>query len=584
MFYKYTVHFVLCLWPAINCASSIDIPTEKTHPDETLISIKQSRSKGAPETILSFNDLPLCRDRSYARVCIIIDDGVQSIQVRKNNSDSISNIKTIDRPGHISINQKGTTEETDLRSQNHTDKPLSTITGQTTIGINHEEYATEKQAIDSILQDDDLHIELPESPDSSNTPAEQLQLNTSFEFENYLTIFYDSVEQSTNTDNDTAQFWSHLTISSNAMLNDHVILNLEGNISYSTYDHMLHGSFREPHTTKTYPAYIDTDVLSLIFEYDEHDFLVGKDKISIGLSEIYSPINRFGISNAVNPQHLKEMGVLQGRYRLYIDDDIFSILIIPYEEHPPAPDPSSRWLGTTGDADFISVSGLPTGYSIKDGYHSVNLRNAGYLATYDGMREGYDFMGMIHHGPSAYPVLVRDGLVFTKEYPISTSIGGAITAVYDAWKLYSEAIYQQTEHNADQNFVKYVVGVSYKETEFSNSIGIDEIQPIIEYSGEDILEEQDNPKYFTDSKNARLLNDSVIAQIQLTFNEKWQASIHSTKNLEHKDYSFGAGVKYAQSDNLKFYISGSYYHGSSDTAYGRWKQNDNLELGFNYQF
>ena len=278
------------------------------------------------------------------------------------------------------------------------------------------------------------------------------------------------------------------------------------------------------------------------------------------------------------------MGLIQARYKYYIEDDIFSMFVIPYEEHAPTPDPTSRWLGTTGDTDFISISGLPTGYSIKDGYHSTTFENAGYLVSYEGIREGYDFFTILHHGPSAYPVLIRDDLVFTKEYPISTSIGGGISAVYDEWKLYSEAIYQTTEHDADQDFLKYVVGASYKETEFANSVGIDEIQPIIEYAGEEIIEEQNNSKYYTDSKNARPFRDSVITQIQITFNDDWLGSLHGTKNLDNKDYSFGSGLEYSYNDNLKFYLMGTFYHGKDETAYGRWRQNDNLELGFNYKF
>ena len=530
--------------------------------------------------LLSFNDLPLCKDRSYARVCITGND-----DVIKGNTESdkktlgsetkkITTIITNENPSKENIIHAGDESptqaiETEQLEANTTNNIIEHITTPSSI-IEHIENKDEDETVDSEQMDLSQNGYAETNSNTDLSYIDKLSENTSYELETNLILFKEDLDPSTKTvDDDHSELWAHLNISSNLLLGNSYVMNIEGNISYSTYHHMFRGSFREPHTKDTYPAYLDLDVISITHEGDDFDFLVGKEKISIGLSEIYSPTNRFGIANAVNPQHINEMGLIQARYKYYIEYDVFSMFVIPYEEHPPTPDPTSRWLGTTGDTDFISISGLPTGYSIKDGYHSTTFKNAGYLASYEGIREGYDFFAILHHGPSAYPVLIRDDLVFTKEYPISTSVGGGISAVYDEWKLYSEAIYQTTEHDADQDFFKYVVGASYRETEFANSMGIDEIQPIIEYAGEEIIEDQNNSKYYTDSKNARPLRDSVITQIQFTLNDDWLASLHGTKNLDNKDYSFGSGIEYSYNDNLKLYLAGTFYHGKDETAYGR---------------
>jgi len=554
-------------------------------------SIKSQESLYAQEDLilLSFNDLPLCKDRSYARVCITGNDDKNNIKPdqkildldTKDNSTTITN-HTPEEKDIIHTEDESPIQniEIDQLEENETNNIDKHITAPSSV-IEHIENKVMDSEYINLSQDGYTDTD----PTTDLSYIDELSDNTSYELETNLILFKEDLDPSTKTvDDDHSELWAHLNISSNLLLGNSYVMNIEGNISYSTYHHMFRGSFREPHTKDTYPAYLDLDVISITHEGDDFDFLAGKEKISIGLSEIYSPTNRFGIANAVNPQHINEMGLIQARYKYYIEDDIFSMFVIPYEEHAPTPDPTSRWLGTTGDTDFISISGLPTGYSIKDGYHSTTFENAGYLVSYEGIREGYDFFTILHHGPSAYPVLIRDDLVFTKEYPISTSIGGGISAVYDEWKLYSEAIYQTTEHDADQDFLKYVVGASYKETEFANSVGIDEIQPIIEYAGEEIIEEQNNSKYYTDSKNARPFRDSVITQIQITFNDDWLGSLHGTKNLDNKDYSFGSGLEYSYNDNLKFYLMGTFYHGKDETAYGRWRQNDNLELGFNYKF
>lgn len=572
---------LLALYPCYATSNVLPLDIEKHHlslyAQEELI-------------LLAFNDLPLCKDRSYARVCITVDDTTEKDNKR---IDQATPNSARDRTAK-KINQSPSPTKESKAERTKTQQTQEMGVGQQAIdgpdNILEEKSApphvTEHIEDDNInLEGMDLYQDSTTDHDTEHSYMNELSENMSYELETNIILFKEDLDPSTKTvDDDHSELWARLNISSNLFIDDSFAINLEGNISYSTYHHMFRGSFREPHTKETYPAYIDLDVITVMHEGDDFDLLAGKDKVSIGLSEIYSPTNRFGIANGVNPQHTNDMGLIQARYRYYIDDDIFSIFFIPYEEHPPTPDPTSRWLGTTGDADFISISGLPTGYSIKDGYHSTNLANAGYLSIYEGIREGYDFFTILHHGPSSYPVLVRDGLVFTKEYPISTSIGGGISAVYDEWKLYSEAIYQKTEHDADQDFLKYVVGASYKETEFANSIGIDEIQPIIEYAGEEIIEEQNNSKYYSNSENARPLRDSVITQVQITFNDEWLASIHGTKNLDNKDYSFGSGLEYSYNDNLKFYMVGTFYHGKDETAYGRWRQNDNLELGFNYKF
>ncbi|MDZ7642107.1 MAG: hypothetical protein U5J62_08815 [Desulfurivibrio sp.] len=168
---------------------------------------------------------------------------------------------------------------------------------------------------------------------------------------------------------------------------------------------------------------------------------------------------------------------------------------------------------------------------------------------------------------------------------MALSAGGGISLVHGAWKYYGEAIHQRTQSDADQDFLKYVAGFSYRETKLANRFfGFDEIQPVIEYAGEWIASEQKEDGYLTNSKEARPGKNSLIFRLNILHNDTWSYSLHGTRNLEDNDYALGVGVEYKYNDNLSFTMTAQSYDGDDDTQFGRWRRNDNLELGVKYIF
>ena len=187
-----------------------------------------------------------------------------------------------------------------------------------------------------------------------------------------------------------------------ASLSEEVTTGIQGYFHLSTDPDTIQGWFNGPGQHYQKVRHADLTAAWLKYEGEDFELLAGKDAISIGLLELYSPSDRFGLWDGTDPLSTSALGVWQLGLNYFIDDDTISLRFIPFDKRSISPGLGSRWAGSSGSSVFTS---LTSNSSVVDFYHPTHFENMGYLALYEGAREGMDFFGFAHHGPSSYSAL-----------------------------------------------------------------------------------------------------------------------------------------------------------------------------------
>jgi len=433
---------------------------------------------------------------------------------------------------------------------------------------------------------------------ASTSVGAQLVQNAAYSIDASLAAFSRGYSgDSRHVDDTASETWSRLQFESKSELGAGLDLRVKGYAVLSTQEDERHGFFSEPRYRKDRPRGFDLTELKLRAARDSHDLYLGKMLLTVGVSNIFSPANRFNNVDLSNPLHPLEMGVWAGRANFFIGDDTLSFAAIPWQDRVGRPADSSRWLGpstSTSGSSLIDLSNW--NYSAEERYAKSDLRNAGYLMHYSGSRAGFDFFGISHLGASKYAVLRKEisgsSITYSKETPQAFSLGGGISATGGAWSYYGEALHQATFVNRDEDFLKYVAGISYRDTTLAEMLGLEEIMPIIEQAKEKTLGAQDSSRYVKNSRAVRLGRDTIFFRLSLKKSDKLSYSLYSTRNYVAETASnsgdrssaVGLGSEYKLNDSLKFRADLRIFYGESNTQFGRWARNDHIEIGMTYSF
>jgi hypothetical protein len=405
--------------------------------------------------------------------------------------------------------------------------------------------------------------------------------NAQYQLDSSSTGYFSQVK-SNQADNDDVAFSTRLTVKSQTKLSDAVHAGFELYGTYSSQKQEYHGVFRNPGNKSRQAKLLDFNSVWLRYKGDDFDFTLGKDEIKNGSSEIYSPTDRFGQYNLANPIQIYRLGVWQASLNYFINDDTLSLKVLPIAEKNLIPSVYSRWLGDTNDPEFTA---LLTQLQIEEKYRPVRFENTGYLLQYKGSRVGYDFFGLLHHGPSVYPTLHygRQFKQLIKTEPLATSISAGVIKVIEEWKIYSDAIYQRSDNHQDDDFIRYCVGVVYNDSQLANAIGFNQITTTLQWAGDETIAKADAALVAISSHRARPFRNTMMTIIEIEHNNRWGYYFHNTYNLGG-DYAVLVGMQYKPNDNLSLRLDGGTFQGDSNTLFGRWQNNEFLRFRTEYKF
>lgn len=385
-------------------------------------------------------------------------------------------------------------------------------------------------------------------------------------------------------------FWSQATVKSQAPLNGTVLFRVKASAAYSSHYNELRGAFRMPDSEKPYAPYVSLKELSLRSDHSAFAVTLGRAPIPLGLATLYSPADRYRVVNSANPMKLDDLGAWQASLDLFLGENTLRLAVLPVEERPPGPHGRSRWVGDVGtdfvQADATAITSLAagtTGLTIPEPEGSARtiFRNRpGLLAKYSGVVTGADYFAAFHYGPSVYPVMKNpSGNNFIVEIPSAFTTSAGFSKTTGALELHAEGVYQLTEREKDQDFLRYLFGTVYRETAFAERLGLDEVSATVEYAGDWATDEQDKSGYVVNSEKARPLVNSILFRVDFIPSDKWTLLLAGIRNLTGDDYAHGIGVEYRPNDNLTFRAGWAIFGGRQGTPFGRWNRNDHFEVG-----
>ena len=323
---------------------------------------------------------------------------------------------------------------------------------------------------------------------------------------------------------------------------------------------------------------------------DDYDLIVGKSPIETGLAELYQPTDIHSRSSLGQPLHETELGIWQVTYRHFFDDDSLSFSLLPFDTQTPPRPENTRW--NKGDLEeVLTKANLPATGEVLTKKRRLSPENMGYLLHYAGVRQGYDFYATLYHGASPYFVFTAAGEFspterpqYYKTKPSVFATSGGVSYVYKSWQTYAEGFFQFNRFGEDEDLMKYVSGVKYKETRYAAMLGFDEISPTLEYAGEWIPRHTYNPNILAGSTETRINRNNLISALDIQIDSHWDAGAYLNYNLSHHDHLKQFSLEYQPNDNLTLSTTLSYFTGSDGTVFGRWEENDNVDVGLSYLF
>ncbi len=378
-----------------------------------------------------------------------------------------------------------------------------------------------------------------------------------------------------------ANLWFEASFQNYVYLTDEILFETDLRVNLSL-PNIQSGNFARPGAIDPEIPFFDVHKAFIKWQGESTDITIGIDRLTLGFAEIYSPVDRYASYHFGKPQHYRSRGDVMINVSRYLGDDTLSFTAFPYHQDSIDPGRDSRWVNSQGDRDFFDETG-----SGDEQRPSSSASDWRYLLRYEGVRAGYDFYAAISTGPSEYPVIratVPFPLETAKQYPLSSSAMLGIDAVRGSWNFYADILYQSSNGDIDDTFTRYAIGLSYRESRFANWLGLIEITPTFTYSGEHIHQESEDPGILITSRLSRPHPDSLLTRIEFKLTDEVTAYVNWSRNFSDRDESYGGGVDYAPSDNMRIFFQGLFLSGDPGTQFGRWRNNDFVSLGFSYLY
>lgn len=412
--------------------------------------------------------------------------------------------------------------------------------------------------------------------------AVSFNANASMDYD--YSVYTNSFKKTENTKKyDQNELFTSLKIKNEFDISDEIQFNSSIIALYSSSAQNQNGVFTANNLSNTIP-YVDIAKMYVTFFGKNIDIYLGKKEIKVGKAELYSPSDIFGKSIIVTPQHSEQVGEYTLSADYYLNDDKISMSLFPTNIHYGKPDKKSRWYQDGKDYDFFSDSISSTSLIYEENKDS-SIDNWGFLAEYSAMIDNLEYYTYVSKKEALYPVLKKRGInTYEKIYPNVVFLAFGLLQVVEENKYYMDLIYQHTLNNLDQDYVNYTIGFKHRQTDYAKYLNLEEVALITEYAGQMIADDKYSSDIDQNSNASRINKNNVILSVEFKKDANLSYRYSYNTSMEKNDSSQNHTIKYNYNDNTTFYVSAYFYQGSEGTFFGRWEENDNLELGFNYKF
>lgn len=309
--------------------------------------------------------------------------------------------------------------------------------------------------------------------------------------------------------------------------------------------------------------------------FDSFDLTFGKKMIESGVSEIFSPADRFNRADVIPEGKLdREEGVWLAEYSLYKGSNIFKFSILPVFEQSREISKHSRWTLTpsvqeiTENPGFLNFTDVNSGNAPKDveeEFPEASFDNIQLKGTYKTTFKGWDFFVTGFHGYSPYFLLKDEGDFYVRKYVKAFDLMGGFSTTWKKWKFYGETVSRIVYEDKDDDTIETVFGATYTIDDLAKKIHLQKIDLTAEYSWEHIIDDYSNDNYISSSRKARQGRDNAYFKADLKYSEDlyFMAGWAMDWYLESDTWTLGFSNRFNENITLKMWTE---IYGASDNS------------------
>jgi len=361
-------------------------------------------------------------------------------------------------------------------------------------------------------------------------------------------------------------------------VSDTILFNFDGFLRAS-HQNLYEGVLSGPQRSNDNSPFLDFTEAAFSFENDNFDIILGKTDLSVGMAELYSPMDIFGASDATLPFNAIDYGRWQIQAKTYLDNDTLTFSYLPFDTSLAAAKKNSRWAGKSTSASFFSATG-----DIKDSSRKNGFESATFVGMYEGVGDGFDYVIGAFHGLSPYAVVKQENFALYEDRPTVTGALGGISYVVDSSKYYIDSAYQNARDAKDDDFLKSVFGMSYTDSNYAADWNMNKIELVLEYSWDYRFQRQTHPNYNTSSADSRPFPQVLLGKAEFEIDDKLTIVVGGNVGLKFDDNAQFFAINYGVTDDFKVSLQGRFFAGKEGTQFASQAENDYILIGAEYNF
>lgn len=335
-------------------------------------------------------------------------------------------------------------------------------------------------------------------------------------------------------------------------------------------------------------------------EFPSVDLTLGKKKVEIGISTLYSPSKRINAEDLNDPGEPRTSGVWQMGAEANLWDATVTLVCMPSYDPTKYPSNRSRWAGSgSGDASEGNTNfnyETPDGLTFHNDSIKPSLGNTQALLMVKRTVKGWDLFAagfriisrqsVLKELQPVLPVPVgifRSENYLREQFPVYNAAGGFST-VYKKLELHGETLFQGGSRRRDDDYINSVLGFTYKFDDYVTGIGLNGLSVDGEYAWENIIGRQNSPGYIKSSINSRSGRDTYMGRITVTVNDDLRMAAAFVYDHVDGGQSEVIGGEYKFGSGLKLKTGVEFYNGKGGSSLGIWRRNDRVSTKLEYTF
>lgn len=330
---------------------------------------------------------------------------------------------------------------------------------------------------------------------------------------------------------------------------------------------------------------LDAGEAYLRYSADSFDLSLGRQVYRWSVADIpYNPSDNNLPMDFMDSLNLQKMGVFSGSLQYSSENVSLTLLAIPWFTPSRIPGGNSRWQGDFGDAPSTFM-----GYDLAVGSRSLPDWNPGNAGAYgfhlasSTLLNGWDLALNFYDGRDPVGVLRGDivgrNVVLHQDFPRFRETGISYSTTWGNVEFHGEAGFHDTVDNEkDDDYLEYVVGANY--TNYSVPF-TEETFIVLEYADEQLVQRKSAfSRYSGSGDYVRPFKGTWIASVNFKFDEDNSLKLSGLRNQADLDGLWRADFSHKFNDALKVNVGVDFLDGSSNSFFGRWRNNDRIFMNW----